>query len=369
MYKRQEISKLLGDQKPPKAEKDKPAPPVRPLFTVSDLQSLKEGEVIINRFRSMPFKTKLVYDYKIDWGKKYPIMEYTTRPHHDVKTFDVKAYVNKLKESQGINTSPMGAGTGMQMPNPFMGQPMGGMMPGGMRPAAAPTPTSLDDYVKRLDEKIAELERQEALEKAEAEKAKAASKPAGQNINNFSSNVVNNNVIQNTPMSNQNMSTPSFVQPQNQMNSVPQMNQNIPNKFVTDEPTFIKNVPLAEKSEEDIEKEINNIFDHKIEEKHDEHIESLPPELASSEEYNTYDKPIVEPINSDIIKPQYVEPQEIKEEVKPVEIVKPEVKEEPKVSELGLEKPKVNIDVDSVIVNDKNNDEDFFDDFFGSEDE
>lgn len=367
----EEISKLLGDQKPPKAEKDKPAPPVRPLFTVSDLQSLKEGEVIINRFRSMPFKTKLVYDYKIDWGKKYPIMEYTTRPHHDVKTFDVKAYVNKLKESQGINTSPMGAGPGMQMPNPFMGQPMGGMMPGGMRPAAAPTPTSLDDYVKRLDEKIAELERQEALEKAEAEKAKTASKPAEQNvnINNFSSNVVNNNVSQNTPMSNQNMNTPSFVQPQNQMNSVPQMNQNIPNKFVTNEPTFIKNVPLAEKSEEDIEKEINNIFDHKIEEKHDEHIESLPPELASSEEYNTYDKPIVEPINSDIIKPQYVEPQEIKEEVKPVEIVKPEVKEEPKVSELGLEKPKVNIDVDSVIVNDKNNDEDFFDDFFGSEDE
>ena len=106
-----------------------------------------------------------------------------------------------------------------------------------------------------------------------------------------------------------------------------------------------------------------------IEEKHEEHIEPLPPELASSEEYNTYDKPIIEPINRDIIKPQYVEPQEIKEEVKPVEIVKPEVKEEPKVNELGLEKPKVNIDVDSVVVNDKNNDEDFFDDFFGSEDE
>lgn len=65
----EEISKLLGDQKPAKAEKDKPAPPIRPLFTVSDLQALKEGEVIINRFRSMPFKTKLVYDYKIDWGK------------------------------------------------------------------------------------------------------------------------------------------------------------------------------------------------------------------------------------------------------------------------------------------------------------
>ena len=171
-------------------------------------------------------------------------------------------------------------------------------------------------------------------------------------------------------MNNQNMNTPSFVQPQNQMNqNMDFMSQNRPNKFITDEPTFIKNVPLAEKSEEDIEKEINNIFDHKIEEKHEEHIEPLPPELAPSEEYNTYEEPIIEPINSDIIKPQYVEPQEIKEEVKPVEIVKPEVKEEPKVNELGLEKPKVNIDVDSVVVNDKNNDEDFFDDFFGSEDE
>ena len=36
---------------------------------------------------------------------------------------------------------------------------------------------------------------------------------------------------------------------------------------------------------------------------------------------------------------------------------------------LIIEKPKVNIDVDSVVVNNKPNDEDFFDDFFGSEDE
>ena len=35
----------------------------------------------------------------------------------------------------------------------------------------------------------------------------------------------------------------------------------------------------------------------------------------------------------------------------------------------NIEKPKVNIDVDSVVVNNKPNDEDFFDDFFGSEDE
>ena len=94
----EEISKLLGDQKPEKAEKDKPAPPIRPLFTVSDLQALKEGEVIINRFRSMPFKTKLTYDWETDWGKKYSEMSYTERPHREVKVFDLKDFVSKLKE-------------------------------------------------------------------------------------------------------------------------------------------------------------------------------------------------------------------------------------------------------------------------------
>ena len=34
-----------------------------------------------------------------------------------------------------------------------------------------------------------------------------------------------------------------------------------------------------------------------------------------------------------------------------------------------IEKPKVNIDVDSVVVNNNNHSEDFFDDFFGSEGE
>ena len=35
----------------------------------------------------------------------------------------------------------------------------------------------------------------------------------------------------------------------------------------------------------------------------------------------------------------------------------------------SLEKPKINIDVDSVVVNNDNKSDDFFDDFFGSEDE
>ena len=328
----EEISKLLGDQKPPKAEKDKPAPPIRPLFTVSDLQALKEGEVIINRFRSMPFKTKLTYDYKIDWGKKYPKMDYTVRQHHDVKVFDVKEYVNKLKESQGTPTpmgNPMGGMRGgMPMSGQFM-PGMGGMMPGSVKmPMGGDIVDSYEDYVKKLDAKIAELERNEMLER---EKNKQA------------------------------------------LNTVPQNNQQI-------NATASKPVPLTEKSEEDIEKEINNIFDHKLPENTNT-TSNVNKFIDNFEEFTPKkEEPIVEPISQDVIKPRFVEQemtQEVKStpidsalEIKPVESKPVEQKpEEPKFNELGLEKPKVNIDVDSVVVNDKNNDEDFFDDFFGSEDE
>ena len=34
-----------------------------------------------------------------------------------------------------------------------------------------------------------------------------------------------------------------------------------------------------------------------------------------------------------------------------------------------VEKPKINVDVDSVVINNKSNNDDFFDDFFGGEDE
>lgn len=328
----EEISKLLGDQKPPKAEKDKPAPPIRPLFTVSDLQALKEGEVIINRFRSMPFKTKLTYDYKIDWGKKYPKMDYTVRQHHDVKVFDVKEYVNKLKESQGTPT-PMGNPVGgMRGGMPMSGQfmpGMGGMMPGGVKmPMGGGMVDSYEDYVKKLDAKIAELERNEMLERENNKQA---------------------------------------------LNNVPQNNQQA-------NETATKPVPLTEKSEEDIEKEINNIFNHKVPESTNT-TTKVTKIMDNFEEFTPKkEEPIVEPISQDVIKPRFIEPemtQEVKStpiesvpEIKPVEPKVVEQKpEEPKFNELGLEKPKVNIDVDSVVVNDKNNDEDFFDDFFGSEDE
>ena len=342
----EEISKLLGDQKPAKAEKDKPAPPIRPLFTVSDLQALKEGEVIINRFRSMPFKTKLVYDYKIDWGKKYEQMAYTERPRKEVKVFDLKGFVTKMKSEQG---EPVGAGTGMMggMP-PYMPS---GMMMGGARPTtqAQPMPTSMDDYIKRLDEKIAELEKQEAEEKAQAEIEKQAAS---------AENTVDK--VETSPV--------------------------------------VNTVPLTEKSEEDLEKEISDIFGHKVEEPHAEPVKEVPiyeeekKDKVSDIDFNKFIVPMPDEIEEDEydVKTPVTHYEQVTESVKPEEPTKEtEVTEIPRFTSPfnhtntepvktepvsvgpmeNIEKPKVNIDVDSVVVNNKTNDEDFFDDFFGSEDE
>ena len=289
----EEISKLLGDKKP-EQKKDKPAEPIRPLFSVSDLQALKENEVIFNRFRSMPFKTKLTPNWKIDWGKKYEQMGYSERENREVKVFDLKGFVAKLKEEQGQPIGSMSGGPGMMggmmggLPNPFM-NPMG-PVPGGSKSGIMPT--SLDDYVRRLDEKIAELEKEEAEEKARMEKEK---------------------------------------QEKEKMQDGPKP-----------------------KTEEELQKEITNILEHKVETKKEE-----KPPLPKEEEFTS----------------KFVIPNEfLKEEIK--EEAKEEVKEEKTESFTQqptyeqIEKPKVNVDIDSVVIDDKpSKDDDFFDDFFGTEDE
>ena len=282
----EEISKLLGDQKPPKVKKDEPAPPIRPLFTVSDLQALKEGEVIINRFRSMPFKTKLTYDYKIDWGKKYEMMQYVERPHHDVKVFDLKGYVTKLKGDPGNMPGMMGmpgmSGGGGMMPG-MMGMPMSstGFVPGGLRSTPA-MPTSIDEYVKKLDEQIAKLEKEQ-----EEEERREKERLAEQN----------------------------------------KIKEEIKDTVV--------------ETKEDIEKDINNIFEHKT----NDVVVNAPVEE------NKFITNVAEPV------------------VIPEEDTRPKVTTAPTYED--VEKPKVNIDVDSVVVNNNApaNTDDFFDDFFGSEDE
>jgi hypothetical protein len=303
----EEISKLLGDKKPEKPKKDEPAPPIRPLFTVSDLQALKQNEVIFNRFRSMPFKTKLTPNWQIDWGKKYEDMGYTTRPRREIKVFDLKGFVTKLKGDQPTGMPGMPGMGGMGMPG-MPGMPIsGGYVPGGMRSQPMMS-TSLDEYVKKLDEQIAKLEKeQEEEEKREKERLASASK-------------VESEIEKTTP-----------------------------------------------KTEEEISKEINDIFEHKVdttvENKEDKKSFIVPEDNEVEEE--------VPPLHKDediiINKPSPIV--EVKDDDEEEFRANPTsgVRQEPTYD--NVEKPKVNIDVDSVVVNNHTNNEDFFDDFFGGEDE
>lgn len=207
----EEISKMCGEVKSKKDDKTASTP----LVTVSDLQRMKENEVIILRLRMNPFKTKFIPDYKMDWGEKYPQAEYPTREKRPVHTFDLKEYVKEAKKKKLIemmnNASPDG-GAGAKPPflPPNLLNPQGGTgqntmsnaMPGQMPPMFNPflkeetpkqqepkAPTmnpfletpkqpsqtqnpmsgfNVDEIMKKIDAKIAELEKEEAQNKAPA---------------------------------------------------------------------------------------------------------------------------------------------------------------------------------------------------------
>ena len=92
----EEISKMCGEEKSKKDDKTASTP----LVTVSDLQRMKQYEVIILRMRKQPFKTKIVPNFKLDWGEKYPLAKYPTREKQEVHTFDIKAFVKNQKKKK-----------------------------------------------------------------------------------------------------------------------------------------------------------------------------------------------------------------------------------------------------------------------------
>ena len=157
----EEISKMSGEVK--SKEKEKTAS--TPLITVSDLQRLKEGETVILRTRMMPFKTKLMFDWKMDWGKNYPNADYPTRERREIKLFDIKKFVNEQREKK-INelmgnfsvsndvekTPPLFNSNREHTPRPNAGG------------------INVDELVKKIDARIAELEEEERKEKAQQEK-------------------------------------------------------------------------------------------------------------------------------------------------------------------------------------------------------
>ena len=173
----EELSKMCGEKKSKEKEKTSSTP----LATVSDLQRLPKWTIVVLRLRKMPFKTKLTPNFILEqngaWGKKYDKAEYPVREKIPLHLFDIKAFV-EAKSKEKFD-SMFGGMPGGMMPgnNP-------GMMPSGLPPMFGGMPglfdkkddsmkmpsggMNIDDLVKRIDAKIAELEEEEKRE-AEAE--------------------------------------------------------------------------------------------------------------------------------------------------------------------------------------------------------
>ena len=181
----EEISKMCGEVKSKKDDKTASTP----LVTVSDLQRMKQFETIILRMRKQPFKTKMTPDFKIDWGQKYP-----HRNKMPVHTFDIKEFVKSEKkkkllemmnasdEEGGLNKTPFGMpvqmGENKQSPpprafNPFEQQKAS---PKSGDKKEFDNGFDVDELVKKIDAKIAELEEEERKNKEKEEKAKSEEK-------------------------------------------------------------------------------------------------------------------------------------------------------------------------------------------------
>lgn len=236
----EEISKMCGEVKSKKDEKTASTP----LVTVSDLQRMKENEVIILRLRQQPFKTKFTPDWKIDWGLDFPKATYPEREKVPVHTFDLKEFVKAEKKkklldmmnsadgssassSPFVNNGMSGMPSLPSMPNmsPFSNMPsMPSMMEdkspvssgdtvkaSGMPPLPPMFSQSLsdmgksddgginvDDLVKKIDAKIAELEAEEkrnAMEAKKKEEEKKEGSVVSQNTTNSEKKVTEAEIV------------------------------------------------------------------------------------------------------------------------------------------------------------------------------
>ena len=201
----EEISKLCGEQKSKKDDKTASTP----LVTISDLQKLKKYDVIILRTRLNPFKTHFTPDYEMEWGKNFVMAEYPVRKPRKVKVFEIKEFVKKTKKEKllkmmneeenksskndslreelirrereariprGVRARSASSDTSRTLP-PFPGMDLSNReTPGFERPTIdrktveKPTPRedslpdtgfNVDELVRKIDAKIAEIEREE----------------------------------------------------------------------------------------------------------------------------------------------------------------------------------------------------------------
>ncbi len=189
----EELSKMCGEVKSKKEDKTASTP----LVTISDLQRMKMYEIIVLRQRMQPFKTKIVPNFEIDWGKKYPKAKYPHREKEQVHTFDIKAFVKEQKKKKlmemmnAAGEEPNGDGPMLPPGMPFLppqmmmkekvenSKPPQEKLPEEKEPLPPPqmenNAFNVDELVRKIDAKIAALEEEERRNKQEAEKEKQES--------------------------------------------------------------------------------------------------------------------------------------------------------------------------------------------------
>ena len=181
----EEISKLCGEKKVKVGKGDKEHEETRPLISVSELQLMKENEAIVIKTRCRPYKTKLYPNWKTDWGiNKTEADPFVQREKKPIATFDLKAFVQSKKQDSMMTQMDNNPFTGLSSGiNPFAQVPVNPLpfnnnsndidkLIGGSND----NDFDVDELVKRIDEKIAELEKEEEerekLEKEKLEKEK-----------------------------------------------------------------------------------------------------------------------------------------------------------------------------------------------------
>ena len=345
----EEISKVCGEVKSKKDDKTASTP----LITVTDLQHMMYPDAILLRLRSHPFKTKLPLNDKVDWGHEITPAPYPKRELQPISIFDIQEYVKEKKKEQTMNsmTTPLGGGMGPGF-NPFMGpmggmgsSPMGGMNPmgpnpmgpnpmGGMNPMGSNpmggmpknpfgpgglSEIDIDQMMRDIDKKIAELDAEEARKKEELARLEKEEKT--------------------TPAPEVKDVVPEPVQ------SVPEQKE--PVSVHKDDIKDIESLIAGSKTQGfDVKPQMFEekpvVEEPKVEEKKPEIFKDLNFELPSVDNMMKKEEPKVE----------------VKEEVVPQAPIS------------DVPKPRVNVDADSIVV-DENviSDDEFFDDFFGDDDE
>ena len=159
----EEISKMCGEVKVTD-DKDKNA--TRPLITVTDLQKMKLFEAIIKRLRTDPFRTKLQPDFMMNWGIERKDEPYPVRNKQEVEIFDLKKFVTEEKSKKMANSG----GIQFKNPNPFKPNIDNsfnsfGNINGSLNSKDSFNSLDIDSMLKDLDNKFKELDRQEAERK------------------------------------------------------------------------------------------------------------------------------------------------------------------------------------------------------------